>query len=169
MGNVIFETDRLIVRQYVFETDDENFFLLNGDEEIMRYIRAPKPKQECDDFLKQIIEAYKVNPLIGRWAAIEKATKIFVGSFAIIPIEGTKDIQLGYAFLKEYWGKGFASELTKEGLKYYFKKTNEDHIYAIAEKDNIASHKVLLKNGFVSDGTKNESKKVLLKFIYRKS
>jgi ribosomal-protein-alanine N-acetyltransferase len=106
--------------------------------------------------------------LIGRWAADEKATGKFIGSFAIIPIEGSDHIQLGYALLKENWGKGFASELTKSGLAYYFKKTNADHIYAIAERANIASHNVLLKNSFVPDGTKMEDDKELLKFIYRK-
>ena len=164
----IFETERLIVRQYAFEIDTENFFLLNGDDDVMRYIRAAKTKEECDVFLKKAIDAYKINPLIGRWAADEKATGNFVGSFAIIPIEGSDDIQLGYALLKEYWGKGFASELTKSGLDYYFKKTSADHIYAIAEKANIASHKVLLKNSFLPDGTKIEDGKELLKFIYRK-
>jgi len=167
-NHIIFETERLIVRQYVFEADAENFFLLNSDEDVMRYIRATKSREECNAFLKKNIEAYKVNPLIGRWAANEKATGKFVGSFAIIPIEGSDDIQLGYAFLKENWGKGFASELTKAALDYYFRNTNADHIYAIAEQANIASHKVLLKNSFVPDGTKKEDDKELLKFIYRK-
>ena len=165
--HIIFETERLIVRQYAFEIDTENFFLLNGDDDVMRYIRATKTKEECDVFLKKAIDSYKINPLIGRWAADEKAGK-FVGSFAIIPIEGSEDIQLGYALLKENWEKGFASELTKSGLDYYFENTNADHIYAIAEKANIASHKVLLKNSFVPDGTKMEDGKELLKFIYRK-
>jgi ribosomal-protein-alanine N-acetyltransferase len=166
--HIIFETERLIVRQYAFEIDRENFFLLNGVDDVMRYIRATKTKEECDVFLKKAIDSYKINPLIGRWAADEKATGKFVGSFAIIPIEGSEDIQLGYALLKENWEKGFASELTKSGLDYYFENTNADHIYAIAEKANIASHKVLLKNSFVPDGTKMEDGKELLKFIYRK-
>ena len=167
-SHIIFETERLIVRQYDFKTDAENFYLLNGDEEVMRYIRATKSREECDVFLKKAIESYKVNPLIGRWAADEKATGKFVGSFAIIPIEGSDDIQLGYALLKENWGKGFASELTKAGLVYYFKNTDADHIYAIADQSNVASHNVLLKNSFVPDGTKKEDDKELLKFIYRK-
>jgi ribosomal-protein-alanine N-acetyltransferase len=167
--HIIFETERLIVRQYDFETDADNFFLLNGDEEVMRYIRATKTKEECDTFLKQIIEGYKINPLIGRWAAHEKTSGKFVGSLAIIPIEGTNDIQLGYALLKENWGKGFASELTKAGLDYYFSNTNADHIYAIAEQANIPSHKVLFKNEFMPDGIRNEGEKKLLKFIYKKS
>ena len=166
--HIIFETERLIVRQYVFETDAANFYLLNSDEDVMRYIRATKSKEECDAFLKKIIDAYKINPLLGRWAAEEKPTRKFVGSFAIIPIEGTTDIQLGYALLKENWGKGFASELTKAGLLYYFKNSNADHIYAIAEEANTASHKVLLKNAFSHDGIRKEEEKELLKFIFRK-
>lgn len=167
-SNIIFETDRLLVRQYVFKKDANNFFLLNSDEEVMRYIRSTKSKEDCDAFLKQIIESYKTNPLIGRWAAEEKAKEKFVGSFAIIPIEGTEDIQLGYAFLKDNWGKGFASELTKAGLDYYFKNTKANHIYAIAEPANTASHNVLFKNGFVNHGVKREGDKELMQFIYKK-
>ena len=44
MGKVIFDTERLVVRQYVFEADADNFYLLNGDDEVMRYIRATKSK-----------------------------------------------------------------------------------------------------------------------------
>jgi ribosomal-protein-alanine N-acetyltransferase len=165
----IFETERLIVRQYEFDIDADNFFLLNSDEDVMRYIRATKSREECDAFLKKIIETYKINPLMGRWAANEKSTGKFVGSFAIIPIEDSKDIQLGYAFLKENWGKGFASELTRAALDYYFKNTKADHIYAIAEEGNIASHKVLFKNGFISDGKTKDAGKELLKFIYKRA
>ena len=166
---LIFETERLIVRQYVFEKDKENFFRLNADEEVMRYIRPVKTREECDAFLKEIIAAAAANPGIGRWAAFEKGSGEFVGSFAIIPLEGTDDIQLGYALLKENWGKGYASELTKGGLEYYFSTTDADHIYAMTEKPNIVSQKVLLKNGFVPDGTRKEGGKELLKFIFRKS
>jgi ribosomal-protein-alanine N-acetyltransferase len=168
-SHIIFETDRLLVRQYIFEADADNFFLLNSDEEVMRYIRATKSKEDCDAFLRQIIESYKINPLIGRWAAEEKDKEKFVGSFAIISIEGTEDIQLGYAFLKDNWGKGFASELTKAALDYYFKNTKADHIYALAEQANIASHNVLFKNGFVNHGVKREGDKELIQFIYKKT
>ena len=82
MGTFIFDTERLVVRQYVFEADADNFYLLNGDEEVMRYIRATKSKEECDAFLKQIIQAYKINPLMGRWGAYERSSDKFVGSFA---------------------------------------------------------------------------------------
>lgn len=164
-GNIIFETPRLVVRKYIFEEDADNFFRLNGDPEVMRYIRPAKSREECIEFLKEIIAKAEENPGIGRWAAIEKLNGVFVGSFAIIPIEQTEDIQLGYALLKEQWGKGFASELTKGGLDYYFRTTEAAHIYAITEKPNTASQKVLLKNGFTFDSIKKEEGKDLLMYI----
>jgi [ribosomal protein S5]-alanine N-acetyltransferase len=166
---IIFETERLTVRQYIFDVDAENFFLLNGNEDVMRYIRPAKAREDCDAFLKEIIVSAEKNPGMGRWAAIEKKSNLFVGSFAIIPVDDTDDIQLGFALLPAYWRKGFASELTKAGLDYYFSTTIADHIYAIAEEPNIASQKVLLKNRFVRDGIRPEGEKQLLRFIFRKN
>jgi ribosomal-protein-alanine N-acetyltransferase len=163
--NIIFETERLIVKQYVFETDAENFFLINGDEEVMRFIRAPKSREECDEFLKQNIESYKINPLMGRWAVHEKRSGIYIGSFAFIPVEGTDDSQLGYAILKDYWGNGFATELTKEGVRYVFSKTNLNEIYGLTESQNIDSQKVLLKAGFRLNKTYTQDDKEVCSFI----
>ena len=163
--NIIFETDRLIVKQYVFETDAENFFLINGDEEVMRYIRAPKSREECDEFLKQNIESYKINPLMGRWAVHEKISGKYIGSFAYIPVEGSGNTQLGYAILKEHWGKGFATELTKEGIKYVFSKTDLDEVYGLTQSQNLDSQKVLLKAGFKLHKTYREGDKEVSSFV----
>src|SRR5512139_733847 len=169
MGNIIFETERLIVQQYEFEKDADNFFALNGDEELMQYIRGAKPRADCDEFLKQNIESYKTNPLMGRWAVYEKATGRFVGSFAFIPVEGTKNDQLGYALLKEFWGKGYATELTKEGIKYVFAKTDLDEVYGITQIENGDSQKVLLKAGFIFHDKYMEEGRELYKFIKRRN
>jgi [ribosomal protein S5]-alanine N-acetyltransferase len=160
----IFETERLIVRQYNFDMDKENFFRMNSNEEIMRYIRPVKTREECDVFLNEIIVHSCENPGIGRWAAIEKQSGDFVGSFAIIPVEGTDDFQLGYSLLTGNWGKGFASELTLGGMNYFFSTTSFDKIYGITEVPNIASQKVLIKAGFQPSGGKKEGERELLVF-----
>ena len=167
--HIIFETERLSVRQYVFEADAENFFLLNSDEEVMRYIRATKSKEDCDAFLKQNIESYKINPLMGRWGAYDRSTGKFVGSFAFIPVEETNDSQLGYAFLKENWGKGYATELMREGIKHVFNKTALNEVYGITESANIASQKVLLKVGFTFDKTYSKDSRELLSYILKRN
>jgi len=149
---IIFETERLSIRQYT-KADEEHFFRLNGDAEVMRYIREPKNRAECALFLARNIDLYQQNPLMGRWAMEEKETGVFVGSFAIIPVENTEDysvseIQLGYALLKDYWGKGFATESTLAGKQYAFEVMKLFRIVGITTTDNFASQKVLLRCGF---------------------
>ncbi|MCS3799391.1 GNAT family N-acetyltransferase [Niastella sp. OAS944] len=149
---VIFETDRLVIRRYTLD-DEENFFNLNGDPEVMKYIREPKSRQECSIFLKRNLAYYEQQPLLGRWAMIEKASNEFCGSFAVIPVETAdanrhSEIQLGYALLKDHWGKGYATESTVGGMQYAFDILKLPVIVAITDTANIASQKVLLRSGF---------------------
>ena len=60
---ILFETERLIVRHYTND-DGNNFFLLNGDEEIMRFIRPVKTREETDLFLLEILQKQKENPAV---------------------------------------------------------------------------------------------------------
>ena len=55
IDQIVFETERLIVRPYTMD-DIDNFFQLNGDEEVMRYIRKAQTLQESQVFLKKILE-----------------------------------------------------------------------------------------------------------------
>ena len=164
MGEYVFETERLIVLQFAYPVDIENFFSINGDKEVMQYIRAPKSKEACDEFLQEVVAGYETDKGRGRWAVVEKATSEFAGSFAFIPVTGTEDYQLGYALLKKNWGRGFATELMREGIRYVFETTDLKKIFAITEAANTASQKVLLKNGFLLFSKYKEGGKEVCKF-----
>ncbi len=165
---LIFETARLTVRQYT-EADKDNFFLLSGNEDVMRYIRPVNTKEESDKFLLENIASYRTNPHRGRWAVEEKDSDRFVGSFAIIPVPSQPEkIQLGYSLLPANWGMGYASELTRAGLQYFFATDTLPEIYGITETPNLASQKVLLKAGFQLENSMMEEEKELLLFIARK-
>ena len=166
-STILFETERLTVRYYT-KDDSYHFFLLNGDEEIMRYIRPAKPRQQCDVYLEEIIEKYQQYPGEGRWAAVDKLTHEFIGSFAYIPIENTDKMQIGYSLLKENWGKGYATELTLGGLRYVFTKTPLTEIFGVTETPNTVSQKVLVKAGFILEDSYKEGVKDLLRFVYYK-
>ena len=162
-----FETERLLVRDLLV-TDKGNFFLLNGSEEVMRYIRPVKTKVESDAFLDMALVTY-ASSYMGRWSVDEKLTGNFVGTFVIVPIpDDTEKIQLGYSFTPENWGKGFATEVTRAGLDYFRNNTPLTEIYAVTESPNIASQKVLLKAGFSLYGNKMEGEKELVVFIVRR-
>lgn len=147
MANLIFETERLYVRQFTAD-DEQYFFDVNGSEEVMYYIRAAKTREECNEFLKETILGYEISPQTGRWAIFSKTDDRFVGLFAVIPLQNSNDLQIGYAFLKNEWGKGFATESLLAGVQYVFEKMNLPRIMAIVTAANLASEKVLVKAGF---------------------
>jgi [ribosomal protein S5]-alanine N-acetyltransferase len=136
----------------------------------MQYIRPVSTKEESDKFLSENIAFYLANPHRGRWAVIEKANGEFVGSFAIIPIPSQpKKIQLGYSLIPENWGRGFATELTKAGMDYFFAVDSLPEIYGVTEIPNVVSQKVLLKAGFQPQGLFTEEGKELLLFMAKRN
>ena len=166
---IVFETERLRVR-YFNEQDKDNYFELSGNYEVMRYIRAVKTKEDSDKYLDQIIQDAIAFPRTGRWAVVEKDSGNFVGSFAIIPMPAFPEkIQLGYSLTTDNWGKGYATELTKEGLKYFLEQHTHPVIHGITEIPNTASQKVLLKAGFRPAGTIIEDGKELSLFIFERA
>ena len=144
---IIFETERLVIRRLT-EDDFEDFFRLHGDADVMKYIRPAKSREEALAFLKQIIADYDNLPGLGRWAMYSKTDPSFSGSFAVIPVQKSDDIQIGYLMAKEHWGKGYASEAALGGLQYVFNELKRDRVAGITFPRNIASQKVLLKHGF---------------------
>ena len=160
MMHPVFETERLIVHRYA-AGDFDNFFLLNGDEEIMRYIRPVQNREDSLLFFDKIIAAYDEQPGLGRWGMRSKSDGNFIGSFAVISVQNSSDLQLGYALLKHAWGKGYASEAVQGGIAYAFNKLQLASIAAITEINNLASQKVLLRNGFTFEKEFTEGQKKL--------
>jgi RimJ/RimL family protein N-acetyltransferase len=60
--------------------------------------------------------------------------------------------ELGYWIGEEYWGKGVASGAVRLISAYGFDHLNLERIQAGVFESNIASMKVLLKNGYKKEG-----------------
>jgi ribosomal-protein-alanine N-acetyltransferase len=144
----IFESERLLVRQFKY-TDLDDLYRLNSDEEAMQYIRLPQNKEETSKFLEENMTYYGSYAQFGRWAILEKSSGDFIGSFMLRPSQIVPPcIEMGYAFLKEYWNRGFATESVKNGLIYGFWKLKLSSVIAITHPENWASKNVLLKTRF---------------------
>jgi len=160
----ILETPRLIVRRYSMD-DINHFFLLNSNAETMKYIRPVRNMEECIKILQKNIAYYEAHPKLGGWAAFEKDTKNYIGSLAIFPVGETDKIQIGYSFLPPYWGKGYATELVKAGIPFFFDNNSDEVIYAITETLNTVSRNVLIKCGFKEESFIMENETPLVQFI----
>ena len=148
MIDVILESERLYLKQFTFD-DVDDYFRLNSDPDVMKCI-GREPETDINvikDSLNKIIKYYVENPGLGVWAGFEKKSDNFIGFFELAHLDNTDEIEVGYRLLKEYWNKGYATEMTKILIEYGFNKMGLEQIVGITHPENIASQKVLLKSG----------------------
>lgn len=145
---VIFETERLVVRRFGPE-DRELFFQVNGSPEVMHFIRPPKSREESDAFFRENLDFYLDHSLLGRFAVFAKNDGAFVGTFSYLYLSGEADFHLGYALVPGAWNKGYATELVRTGIPYFFENTPHPVVHAIVSPENHASQNVLKKTGFL--------------------
>lgn len=146
------ETERLLLRELLPE-DINGLLQLDSDPEVHQYLgqKTISTIEESSQNLNYIRKQYIDNG-IGRWAVIEKQTNQFIGWSGLKLITELTNghinyYDLGYRFIKEYWGKGYATESAKASISYAFNQLNANEVYAIADIDNLASIKILEKLG----------------------
>ncbi|MCD1116618.1 GNAT family N-acetyltransferase [Chryseobacterium turcicum] len=151
------ETKRLILRKFE-ETDFERLFLLDSNPEVMKYVGMPplSKAEESKEVVKMIMKQYEDNGL-GRLAVIEKESELLIGWSGLklntSEVNGYQNFyELGYRFLPETWGKGYATESGKASLDYGFNDLKAEIIYAYAHCENTASNHILTKLGFEKTG-----------------
>lgn len=83
----------------------------------------------------------------GRWAVIYKPENKIIGFAGLKYLPEFNETDIGFRFLPKYWGKGLATEASKEIITYGFEKLGLDKIIGIALAKNIGSCKVLEKIG----------------------
>ena len=149
MNRIILESERLYLREYT--TDDvQLMFELNSDPEVMKYIGPPRTELEsAKTTIARLIDYYTKNPGLGVWAAYEKDTNENIGFFELAHMDNTDEIEVGYRLHKRYWGKGYATEMSKILVDYGFNRMKLDKIVGITHHENYASQKVLIKAGLV--------------------
>lgn len=139
------ETKRLVLRMP--KNDDDYFlYLLNKDEDVMKYVGPIKTREQSSDYFRLAKAITTEN--FGYRIAIDKQSAEFVGWFVLKHLDNTNQIELGYRLLKKYWGQGYATEGSQKMIEFAFKKLNLDRIVAVTMPQNDASQKVLNKLGF---------------------
>jgi ribosomal-protein-alanine N-acetyltransferase len=75
------------------------------------------------------------------------ASEETIGAAGLQRLEGGPEIEVGYRFLKEHWGHGYATESARASIDFGFDEVGLDRIVAVALESNVASRRVLEKCG----------------------
>ena len=82
-----------------------------------------------------------------------KESQIPTGLCGLIKRDSLDDVDLGFAFLPDYWGKGYAMESSLAIMSYAKSDHSLSRLVAITMKDNSASIALLNKLGFQFERT----------------
>ena len=146
------ETDRLNLRRIVKE-DAAAILKLRGDAEIMKFIPRPLAKTEADALEHLAVIDAKIENNEGiNWAIELKSTKQFVGIIGHYRLKPENfRAEIGYMILPEFHGNGIITEAIRAAVNYGFDTMNLHSVEAIIDPKNLASEKVLQKNGFIKE------------------
>jgi ribosomal-protein-alanine N-acetyltransferase len=145
--NVIIATERLLLRTFT-AADTKMIYELNLDPEVTKYTGDPIWNLDhAQQVLEKIILPQYFLYNHGRWAVHTKHDLAFIGWCGLKTRPELNETDLGYRFLKQAWGKGFATESAYASLKYGFEKLGIRRIVGRAMPGNLASIGVLEKCG----------------------
>ncbi len=130
---------------------------LNDAEFMLQLLNEPSFIQNIGDKSVRTLEEARAYIQSGPMASYEK----FGFGLLIVEVAGTpagicgllkrdtlEDVDIGYAFLPEFWSKGYAVESAAGVISYAFESLSLSRILAITNPDNHASIRVLEKLGF---------------------
>lgn len=144
-----FETERLYISEITIK--DAPFILkLYNDEAYLRFI-GNKNVKTLEDAKKNIEEnflsVYKRHDY-GYYLISLKSDNTPIGTSGLMKREGLDCVDIGFAFLKEFRGKGYAFEATKRVLDFGLEELKISPIAAITTIENVSSSNLLERMGF---------------------
>lgn len=152
MSNVLSPliSDRLILR-FPTEEDGPEIFFLRSDPEINKYVIRPQPKnlEEACTWIRDRLAEIQEGKLY-YWSITMKGNPRMIGSICLWNLsDDHKQAEVGYDLHPDFHGKGIMDESLKAVLGFGFDTLALDQVEAYTQKNNEASKKLLLRNGFV--------------------
>ena len=85
----------------------------------------------------------------GMWMLRDAATAAVIGRAILrhLDVEGVDEIEVGYGFMPEYWGRGLATEIAQACIRIGFDQLRLPSLVAITTPANLASQRVMTKAG----------------------
>jgi RimJ/RimL family protein N-acetyltransferase len=144
----VLETERLILRH--FNLDDAPFVLtLLNEPSFLQYI-GDKKVRTLDDARQYIINGPRASYErhgFGLYRVELAGSNTPIGMCGLLKRDELPDPDIGFAFLPDYWNKGFAFEAATAVLTHAREQLKLHRVLAIVNPDNDASIKLLEKLG----------------------
>ena len=140
------ETSRLLMRPYR-ESDRRQFLDLNCDPQVRRYMNGALTGKAADKKFNIVLKE-QVTTQGACWAITKKMKPAYIGHAYMEPSKLHPFHELGFLFLKPFWGRGYGSEAVMRLVRYYLDDVSFCGLSASVDCDNSKSICLLEKTGF---------------------
>lgn len=154
MTDPLLTTERLLVRRLT-AADREAFRSWRCSADVMAFIGDGRPVTvaQADEELDGMLAAFAAGATLpGRLAVVLREGGDAIGWGLLYRWDGTPEVELGYGFAREYWGRGYATELAAALVAHARDVLRLPSLVATVQADNAASVAVLRRIGFVRIG-----------------
>jgi ribosomal-protein-alanine N-acetyltransferase len=142
------ETARLSLRRFVFDDAPHVVELLNQPS-FIRNIgdRGVRNADDAHRYLHDGPMAMYEKYGFGLWHCSRRTDGAFVGMCGLLKRDILPDVDVGYAFLPEHWGQGYAFEAANATVELGAGKFGLKRVIGVVSDHNTASIRVLEKIG----------------------
>jgi isoleucyl-tRNA synthetase/very-short-patch-repair endonuclease len=144
---VIVETPRFAFTPFL-EQDFDHLWLLHSDPEVTaKTADGTQTREQAREEFHFYAEHQKKYGY-SQWAIFDKTSGAFVGRGGLSKMNRTEDeLELRLAFVKDYWGKGVASEVAPCLFNWAFAALGAEHVMATTFPDHAVSRAMMEKVG----------------------
>ncbi|MFN6570277.1 GNAT family N-acetyltransferase [Dendronalium sp. ChiSLP03b] len=143
-----FATHRLLAERLRFQHLHE-LYRMHRDSQVMATLGGIRSEEATRLLILNNLNHWQCYGF-GLWVFRDKVNHQFIGRAGIrnIYVEGNEEVELAYALMAKFWGKGLATEMGEKILQISFELLNLPEIICFTLTTNRASQRVMEKLGF---------------------
>lgn len=146
--HLVIETERLVLRPLT-EPDLEPLHRLHMDPRVNRFIGGPPPPLEAFRVMHLEYIRTQYPRGFGTLGAFERNGGPLIGRCGLTTwqIDAVEELEVGYVFAKEVWGRGYATEAARAIRDFGFRTQPVDHLISLIDMENEPSATVAERTG----------------------
>jgi RimJ/RimL family protein N-acetyltransferase len=123
---------------------------MHGDPDFMAMLGGVRVEAETVAYLARNLQHWTDHGF-GIWVLHENQQNRVAGLGLLrrLLLDGSDEVEVGYGFHPEFWGRGLATEIAAACLQFGHEQLRLPSIVALTLPDNLRSQRVLIKVGLV--------------------
>lgn len=125
---------------------------MDQDEAFMASLGGVRDEPETAIYLERNL-AHWAEHGFGIWMLRDRGTTAVIGRAVLrhLDLDGVDEVEVGYGFLPQFWGRGLATEVARACIDIGHRQLGLRSIVAITRPSNLASQRVMQKAGLVRE------------------